>query len=707
MENKIEELKNKINYYDKKYYEEGISEISDAEYDRLYQELLDLETKCPELISKDSPTKKVGAGKEAGTTSSLPKFTHKTPLLSIDRKAKELAELKDFYEKIGGDGTEVIIEPKFDGITCNINFENGKLVNAATRGNGYIGDLITENFKNTETVYPDTIDRDIEIRGEAIIPYAFFKKNLAKDYSNPRNAVAGIMRQIDAEEVKNKGVHVLFYDIGQISKNIGTLYFENNEDFKEGIIKKDADQVMLIRDLGFDYSPFIIVNNWNDIKHIVESKFEGMIKDIDGFNVLSGYPDIPDAVCDGLVIKVNDLALRNEIGSSEKGPKWAFAYKFKPLQAITTIDYIDWQVGKTGKVTPVANFKEISLGGIKITRATLNNYDYMTHLPTVKANDELNLDKTTSVEQGDTIIVERSNDVIPRIVAVKEKLGPYAFEPQCIEIQQEIRRKEATFKEPQVCPICGHKLIKVGPLHFCKNYDCPQQIKRRLEHFASRDAMNIVGLGESVCDQLYEKLGVSHLEEIYNLKEDELIQIDAFKDKKTTNLLKAINASKNPELWRFIYSLSIDNVGKKTAKDLAKRYLTIENFKKATKEELLKIEDIGDIVADNIIDYLNNHIKDIDYLLDYVEPKNVNVSGNKLAGKTFVITGTLENPRSYYQEKIEALGGKISNSVSKKTNYVLVGKDAGSKEEKARKLIKEGALINLLNKEEDIRKILS
>lgn len=706
MKNKIKELKDKINYYDKKYYEEGISEISDAEYDRLYQELLDLEAKCPELISKDSPTKKVGAGKEAGTTSGLPKFTHKTPLLSIDRKAKELSELKDFYDKIGGDGIEVIIEPKFDGITCNVNFENGKLVNVATRGNGYIGDLITDNFKNTETVYPNTIDRDIEIRGEAIIPYTFFKKNLAKDYSNPRNAVAGIMRQIDAKEVKNKGVHVLFYDIGQISKNIGTLYFENNKDFKEGIIKKDADQVMLIRDLGFDYSPFMIVNNWNDLKHIVESKFEGMIKDIDGFNVLSGYPDIPDAVCDGLVIKVNDLALRSEIGSSEKGPKWAFAYKFKPKQAITTIDYIDWQVGKTGKVTPVANFKEISLGGIKITRATLNNYDYMTNLPTVKENGELDLDKTTSVEQGDMIIVERSNDVIPRIVAVKEKLGPYTFEPQCIEIQQEIRRKEATFKEPQVCPICGHKLVKVGPLHFCKNYDCPQQIKRRLEHFASRDAMNIVGLGETVCNQLYEKLGVSHLEEIYDLKEDELIQIDAFKDKKIANLLKAINASKKPELWRFIYSLSIDNVGKKTAKDLAKRYLTIENFKKATKEELLKIEDIGDIVADSIIDYLNNHIKDIDYLLDYVEPKSVNIFGNKLAGKTFVITGTLENPRSYYQEKIEALGGKVSNSVSKKTNYILVGKDAGSKEEKARKLIKEGVSIILLDNEDEIQKTL-
>ena len=697
MENKnfkyAQELKEKIAYYDRLYYEQGITEISDAEYDRLYKEYEELEKQYPELRTEDSPTRKVGAGEEAGTTTGLPKFTHKSPLLSIDRKAKEMSELKDFYDKIGGDGTEVILEPKLDGITCNINYEDGKLTDAATRGNGYVGDLITANFKNTNTIYPKTLDKGInlEVRGEAIIPYDFFKKNLEQDYSNPRNAVSGIMRQLDPEMIKGKGIKVMFYDVGQHDNCLN--------------YSKDTNFVAGLKKYGFGSVPVVIVNTWDALKKAVQEKLNGYIKEVDGFNVLS-CEDYPQAVCDGIVIKVNDLKQRQEIGMSEKGPKWAFAYKFKPLQAVTVIEEVEWQVGKTGKITPVANFRTISLGGTKINRATLNNYDYMSNLPTVKEDGELDLEHTVKVGAGDLIVVERSNDVIPRIVAVKEHLGNNVFEPQCIEIQEELHRKRETFNEPKVCPICGGKVEKIGPLHFCKNYDCPQQVKRRIEHFASRDAMNIVGLGESIVDQLFEKIGINTLDYIYDIKKEDLLKLDDFGDKKADNLLKSIEASKTPELWQFIYSLSIDNVGKKTAKDLAKTYKTIEALRKCTKEELLRIEDFGDIVADSVVNYFKEHDDDVRYLLEFVSPKEVATTGNKFNGQTFVITGTLEQPRDYYVKIIESNGGKVSNSVSKKTNVVLIGTDAGSKETKAREFVKQGAPIIILDTQEKVNNYL-
>ena len=361
------QLKELIAKYDKQYYEEGVSDISDAEYDRLYEEYLEFENKYPELKDMaDAPTKRVGAGDVAGTTTLLPKFTHHTPLLSINKKAKELEELKAFYESIGGDGVEVIVEPKLDGITCNINFENGELVNAATRGNGYIGDLITENFKNTDTIYPESLgDFDLEIRGEAIIPYNFFKENLSKDYSNPRNAVAGIMRSINSEYVKGKGIQVMFYDIGQTSMKL-----ENS----------DLSNLCRISKLNFQTVPVISASSWNELKEVVESKMNNSIQEIDGFNVLMTNGKFPQAVCDGLVIKVDDITKRYQIGMTDKGPKWAFAYKFKPLQAMTRIDHIEWQVGKSGKITPVGVFDEITLGGVKINRATLNNAIYIKYV---------------------------------------------------------------------------------------------------------------------------------------------------------------------------------------------------------------------------------------------------------------------------------------------------------------------------------------
>jgi len=777
---RINELKRLIIKYDTLYYEQGISEVSDAEYDRLYDEYLKFEKEYPEIKNDaDAPTKRVGAGDRTEATTGLPKFTHKSPLLSIDRKAKEISELKDFYEKCGGDGIEVIIQPKLDGITCNINYEDGNFVNAATRGNGYIGDLITNNFKMTDTKYPYKIykGKNLEVRGEAIIPYDFFKRNLIDEYSNPRNAVAGIMRQIEPKDVKGKGVQVLFYDIGQ-----------TDIDIKDG----DYENVKLLDEMHFQIIPQVKISTWKDLEAVVKSDFNGMIQQIDGFNVLV-YDKAPQAVCDGLVIKVNSHKLRAEIGFSEKGPKWAFAYKFKPLQAITRINHVEWQTSKSGRINPVAVFNEISLGGTKITKATLNNYDYMKKMPVLneewlklnkisldsktkeyedrplpriarfddirpgviledlhpeKSSSEYTNIKVLSVltddninecgfyiddeihggdwypfEEGrykipeqyglqvdDLIIVERSNDVIPRVVAI-HKHQNYVYQGD-LEVTLRFAKRKSTFEVPKTCPDCGSALIDSYPLYYCSNQLCPSRVKGLITHYASRDAMNIVGLGEGIVDVLFKEGFLIDIPSVYELikyKED-IEKLPKFGKKKVEKLLNSIEDTKQPELWQFIYALSIDGVGKKASKDLAARYHTLDNFMNATYEEIINIEDMGDITTNKIIEFIHNPnvIRMINELKEKdVNPKNIEFEGIKFKGQTFVITGTLEKSRKYYQDIIEKNGGKVSGSVSKKTTAVLIGTDAGSKEEKARKLVSSGENILLLDTEEKIKEYLN
>lgn len=592
---------------------------------------------------------------------------------------------------MGGDGTEVIIEPKLDGITCNINYESGQLVNAATRGNGYVGDLITENFQNTATIYPHSLaEGDLEIRGEAIIPYDFFKKNLAKDYSNPRNAVAGIMRSLNPEDVKDKGIQVMFYDIGK--SNL------------EGI-GKDSYNILFIKASGFQSIPIFFANSWESLRNYVETKMNGYIQEIDGFHVLMTEKNnaYPQAVCDGLVIKVNDLKLREDIGMTEKGPKWAFAYKFKPLQATTRIDHIEWQVGKTGKITPVGVFDEISLGGVKINKATLNNPEYMKMLPVL-------FDSTSGLQIDDTIIVERSNDVIPRIVAIQHK--NLNFTPQKEESIEHFEKRKDSIKTPQKCPICGHLVKQVGPQIFCQNPNCHAQLLGKLEQFVSRDGLNIVGLGNRILQSFIEAGYVKNILDIYSLQKhkDEILQLEKFGIKKYNNLIKSIQHSLNPQLSSFLYAIGIPLVGKKTAKDLANTFKTLENLLNANISQLLEVDDINTITANSILLYCKDedNIKILKGLQKVLHIQEVVESGNKsLSGKTFVITGTLANPRKHYQEIIESRGGKVVGSVSKKTYAVLIGEDAGSKETKARQLVSEGVDILLLDTEDMINKILN
>lgn len=691
---RINELKKLIAFYDEQYYEKGISDISDAEYDRLYDEYLGLESQYPEIkTAPDAPTRRIGAGDKAGS-SSLPKITHKSPLLSINNKSRELEDLRDFYESLGGDGTEVIIEPKLDGITCNVNYENGVFLNAATRGNGYIGDLITDNFKETETKYPQILSKsvDLELRGEAIIPYDFFKQNLSTAYSNPRNAVAGIMRNIDSKEVKDKGVHVMFYDVGKV------------KDFP--LKDRDSDNVGYVKLIGFESVPVVVVDNWKDLKNTVKTHLNNMIKNIDGFNVLvaDGYPQ---AVCDGLVIKANRKVLRENLGMTEKGPRWAFAHKFKPLQSLTRIDHIEWQVGKTGVITPVGVFDEIMLGGVKITKATLNNAMYMLDLPVLDSQEKIHIfpydtcfemPQEHGIRMDDTIIVERSNDVIPRIVAIQHRAK---------EKEQDENRLN-TFKVPQFCPVCGAPTEYIGPQIYCTGQDCSAQMLGKLEHFVSRDAMNIVGLGESALEDFMEQGWLTDFVSIYKElpnRKMEIMNLERYGKKKTENLIKSIEKSRNIPLYRFIYALSIPGVGLKTAKDLAKTYQSITRFMDGNYEELLLVDGVSNVSATAIDSWKtnDNHRNMVKELLQYVLVEDdVGTKSDAFKGKTFVITGTLTNPRKYYQELIESHGGKVSGSVSKKTYAVLIGNDAGSKEKKARDLVNGGSEILLLDNENSI-----
>ena len=762
---RLHELKELIEKYDYQYYELGESEITDAEYDRLYLEYSQLEAKHQEFAVEDSPTKKVGAGNKSGTSTGLAKLTHKSPLLSINTKGKTLESLRKFYEDCGGDRVEFIVEPKYDGITVNVNYENGKFVNAATRGNGYIGELVSANFLKTSSKIPSELPNhaSLELRGEAIIPLDYFNAKMKDNgYKNPRNAASGLMRTLELNEHLS-GVKVVFYDIGQ-HDNLN-------------VSDQDHENVRLIKELGFNSSPVFVTNCWEDLKQAVESNMNGYIKNIDGFNVLVGIDEesgeeYPKAICDGLVIKVDDLRLRKELGMTEKGPRWAYAHKFKSLQAETGLVNVVWNTGKSGKLTPVAKFNPVNIGGTTISFATLNNYDFMKNMPVFgemrevcgietyvpykealdlihffKETDKIvdiedpyrvlmirkikglqlevfDVDKFTTEEitfepnryclysedKGlrayDTLVLERSNDVIPKIIGIKHRKNNLS-EKEVFYAQMDINKN---LNEPTHCPSCRSLIEKNGANHFCTNHWCVDKAIGRMTHFASRDCMNIVGLGESLVLELVYHFTISDL---YVLKKytDELMKIEGMGEKKIQNLLDSIEASKKPELWRFIHSLSIPGVGKKTAKDLAEKFKEFDILRRADQLTLLEVEGIGESTANSVYQFFKDEtaINLIDELLkNGVEPQPVKTSNNTLfAEKTFVITGTLKHPRSYYQDLIESAGGKVAGSVSKKTDVILVGEDAGSKETKARQLVAAGANILILDNEDSISKFFN
>ena len=643
MEFLVEEL-NKHNY---NYYVLDNPTISDKEYDKLYYELVDLEKEMG-IILPNSPTQRVGGE----ILDKFQKHKHEVRLYSMN-KVRDFEDLGKFMSDMAKfqQNPTFSLEYKFDGLTVVVEYENGEYVRATTRGNGEIGEDVTAQVKTIKSV-PLSIPfkNRLIVQGEGMMTQKAFEKynkTATEKLKNPRNGVAGAIRNLDTKETAKRNLDWFCYSILLA-------------DGKKFSSQKEMHE--FLKDNGFlvgDY--FKIISTLKE----AESEIEKVDK----------MKDKLDVMIDGMVIKLNETKHRDEIGFTNKFPKWAMAFKFEALETSTILKDVIWQVGRTGKVSPIAVLQPVELAGATIQRATLNNIEDI---------------KKKNVSINSRVFLRRSNEVIPEVLGLAEKYD------NSLEIE-----------EPKFCPCCHSTLVKKGPLLYCKNRDgCKEQIISRLTHFVERDGFNIEGLSEKTLWQCHEKLGVSEFSDLYSLQEEDLLKLDNFKDKKTKNIINSINNSKNVELFRFIYALGINEVGIKTAKDLAKHFGSFEKLKSATREELLLVEDIGDIIADNIVEYFQDedNLKEVQKLFE--KGIKINETGaldsEKLKGLTFVLTGTLPNySRPQMSEIIEKNGGKVASSVSKNTSFVLAGEEAGSKLEKAKnlgvKIISEEEILKMLN----------
>ena len=652
IEKRINELVELINRACYEYYVLDNPSITDQEYDDAYKELLTLEEKYPEYKRDDSPTTRVGG--EA--VSKFKKVDHTTPMLSFDDIFNE-EEIVAFDERVKKIVSNPIytVEPKMDGLSGSLLYKNGVLVRGATRGNGVTGEDITLNVKTIRTV-PLKLTKpiDIEVRGEIYMSKRAFEvaneersRNNENLFANPRNAAAGSVRQLDSKITAKRKLDYMAY------------FIPNPTDYG---IKTQMESLEFLKELGF-----VTNHNLNKIAHnateIIECINElGKLRD-----------DLPFEI-DGAVLKVNDLADEEKLGYTSRVPRWGIAYKFPAKEVLTTIREIKFTVGRTGKITPNAIFDPVHVAGSLISKATLHNEDYC---------------KDKDIRVGDVVSIRKAGDVIPEVVEVKLE-----------------RRKDDSipFKMIDNCPICSTKLIKKDAHHFCPNDHCPARNIEKLIYYASRDAMNIDGLGDEIIEDFYNMGYLNDISCFYDLYKyhDELKELEGFGEKSISNLIESINKSKDNSLERLICALGIKNIGKRTAKMLAKRYKTLDNLISASFEELVNIKDIGETIAISIKDYFNNeeNIKIINKLKEHnvnMEYLGEDIQENELfTDKTFVITGTLTNPREIIKDKIESVGGKVTDSVSKKTDYLVLGENPGSKYDKAKalgiKIIKEEEL---------------
>jgi len=658
IEKRMDELIAIINKASYEYYVLDTPTITDQEYDDAYTELQRLENKYPELKREDSPTNRVGG--EA--IDKFQKVTHRTPMLSFDDIFNE-EEIMLFDERIKKTVSkpEYTLEPKMDGLSGSLIYENGVLVRAATRGDGITGEDITINVKTIKSVpLRLTKDINIEVRGEIYMSKKSFnkanverQKNNEKEFANPRNAAAGSVRQLDSKITAKRNLDFMAY------------FIPNPEDY--GITKQE-DTIKFLKELGF----------------VTNIKLNGLAKNSkDIINYVHDFNKKRESLpyeIDGVVIKVDSLEDEKKLGMTSRVPRWGIAYKFPAVEVLTTLKEIKFTVGRTGKITPNAIFNPVHVDGSLVSKATLHNEDYC-------------IEKDVRV--GDIISVRKAGDVIPEVVEVKLE-----------------RRKNTSipFKMIEECPICGTKLIKKDAMHFCPNEDCGARKIEGLEHFVSRDAMYIDGFGERIVEDFYNEGFLTKIEDFYHLykHKDELMTMEGFGEKSVTNLLDAITNSKNNSLERLIFGLGIRHVGKKTAKILANYFGEMDKLMKADYDLLSNIPDIGDIIAKSIIDYFSkedninliNKLKELNVNMEYKGTK-VDTSNDKINGKTFVITGTLSESRDHYKEKLESLGANVTGSVTSKTDYVLVGENPGSKYDKA---ISLG--ITILN-EEDYNKMIN
>ncbi len=646
----MKELIEVINKHNYNYYTLLTPSISDKEYDELYYKLVDLEEKTG-VILPNSPTQRVGGE----VLEKFEKYTHPQRLYSLD-KVRSLEGLESWIEdmKKASPNTKFSLEYKFDGLQLVLEYNDGQFVRATTRGNGLVGENVSAQVKTIKSV-PLSIDYKghLIVQGEGMITQSNLKKyneNADEVLKNARNGVAGAIRNLDPKETAKRNLDYFCYSILSCDRSFKTQeeihQFLQDNSFKTG-----------------DY--FKIVSNIDEIK-----------EEIDRIDKIKTELDV---MIDGMVLKINDVTVREKIGYTNKFPKWALAYKFQAQEVSTILEDVVWQVGRTGKITPIAVLEPVELAGATISRATLNNFDDI-------------LKKKVLINSR--VLIRRSNEVIPEVLGLLEK-----FEDS----------KEIT--EPKVCPSCGEPLTKKGVLLYCTNRDgCVEQVVDRLTHFVTRNAFNIDGLSEKTILSLYEKLGVCEPADLFKLTKEQLLTLDKVKEKKAENILNAIEKSKNPSLDKFIFAIGIPEVGEKTAKDIAKTFLSLDAVMNATIEQLLEIKDIGNIIAQNVVEFFSDekNISSVSDLLkqgvEIQEMQQTKVSENsEFLNKTVVLTGSLEHyTRDEAKQIIELLGGITTTSVSKKTDIVIAGAEAGSKLNKAEELnirvINEAEFIKMIEK---------
>lgn len=656
MENldRMKELVATLNKWAKLYYEEDAPVVSDAEYDRLYDELRKLESESGTVLP-DSPTKRVGGAPKKKFEQS----THLRRLYSLD-KCQSFEELEDWYNKVVkavGKDVKFTCEYKFDGLTLNLLYDGGKLIKGTTRGNGTVGEVVTEQVKTIKSI-PHTIPYDgkIEIQGEGILKLSDLKKyneTAAEPLKNARNGAAGAIRNLDPNETAKRNLSFAAYNVGY-----NELEFSSQEAMRELLVSTGFT-------LEGEYS---LVSSFKEMKDFAES--------------VERNRDDLDYLIDGVVFKVNDVGLREQLGYTEKFPKWAVAFKFKAEEMTTVLKDVVWQVSRSAKLNPIAVLEPVDIGGVTVSRATLNNFGDI---------------QKKRVKIGDRVFVRRSNDVIPEIMGVAEE------------------DKNATpIAKPKYCPICHAPVKEVGAFLYCTGDECAPKTVASLDHFASKDCMDIDGFSSKTAELLYNEVGVKTPADLMRLKKEDLIsydgdgnevKLDGFGDKKAENLINNIEKAKTCSLPSFIFALGIDGVGKKTAKDLVKRFKTLDSLKSASLEDLCLVDGVGGIIAKSVYDYFRNadNLKLIDELIDLgINFKEEETKSGAFSGMKVVLTGSLPTyKRGEATKLIEDNGGEVASSVSKTVNLVLAGEDAGSKLAKAKtlgiKIIDEEEFKRMLN----------
>lgn len=647
LEKRVEELHKLLHEYGYAYYVLDQPMVPDAVYDQYLKELLAIEADNPDLIFPDSPTQRVGGNILEG----FEKVTHKTPMLSLSNAFNE-EDLRDFDRRVKtvvGDSVRYVCELKIDGLAISLTYENGTFVLGSTRGDGTTGENITANLRTIRSIPLRLKDNvSIEVRGEAYMPKKSFNKlNEEREqkgedlFANPRNAAAGSLRQLDPKIAANRNLSIFLYAIGGDPERYGLDSHSESLDYLDelGLTTNKERRVCQTIDEVIEY-----VKEWHDKR-----------------------PNLSYEI-DGIVVKVDRFIHQQELGFTAKSPRWATAYKFPAEEVVTRLIDIELSVGRTGVVTPTAILEPVRVAGTTVARASLHNEDLI---------------REKDVRIGDLVIVRKAGDIIPEVVA---------------PLTEQRTGSEEPYSMPSECPACGSELIRIeGEVALrCVNPQCPDQIVEGIIHFVSRNAMNIEGLGEKVVEQLYREEMIKDVSDLYKLTVDELVTLERMGEKSATNLVNAIESSKENSVERLLFGLGIRHVGEKVARILSQEFGSIQAIMSATREQLTAIHEIGDKMADSIVEFFNN--EEVQGLIQRLEANGINMEykgrraavvseDSPFAGKTVVLTGKLEQlTRNEAKEKIEALGGTVAGSVSKKTDLVIAGEDAGSKLAKAEQL---------------------